>query len=63
MDDSHTSPQTGALFAVNMLVSIESGGTCNFEEFHHDLISAGFSEVTLIHRDEAMNSLIRATRA
>lgn len=53
---------TGALFAVNMLVGTEGGGTYTFDEFQEDLLRAGFMKVTLIHKDEAMNSLIRAEK-
>ena len=63
MDPSHTSPASGALFAVNMLVATEAGGTYTFDEYHDDLREAGFDEVTLVHRDEFMNSLIRAGKA
>jgi len=63
MDESRTKPVAGALFAVNMLVGTESGGTYTFDEFHEDLSDAGFSETTLIHHDENMSSLIRATKA
>lgn len=62
MDPSHTSPQGGALFAVNMLVATEAGGTYTFDEYRHDLCEAGFGEVILVHRDEFMNSLIRAEK-
>jgi hypothetical protein len=60
MDDSHTSPQAGVLFAINMLVSTEGGGTYTFDEFNHDLISVGLAEVAFIHRNQAANSLICA---
>ncbi len=60
MDPSHTSPAGGALFAVNMLVATEAGGTDTFDEYREDLCAAGFGEVELVHRDEFMNSLIRA---
>jgi len=63
MDPSHTSPAGGALFAVNMLVGTEAGGTYTFDEYRDDLREAGFDEVTLVHRDEFMNSLIRAKKA
>ena len=63
MNSSHTSPTMGALFAVNMLVATEGGGTYSFEEYRHDLCSAGFNEVELIRQDEFMNSLIRAKKA
>ena len=63
MDSSRTSPASGALFAVNMLVSTEAGGTYTFDEYREDLCAAGFGEVALVHRDEFMNSLIRAKKA
>jgi len=63
MEPSHTSPAAGALFAVNMLVATEAGGTYTFDEYREDLCAAGFGKVTLVHRDEFMNSLIRAGKA
>ncbi|MCJ7778953.1 MAG: acetylserotonin O-methyltransferase [Sedimentisphaerales bacterium] len=63
MYKSRTYPVTGALFAINMLVGTEEGGTYTFEEFREDLSKAGFAKVTLIHRDEAMNSLIHAEKS
>jgi len=73
MDPSHTSPVGGALFAVNMLVGTEGGGTYTFDEYHQDLCEAGFGKVILVHRDElmnpahqrrvGMNSLIRAEKS
>jgi precorrin-6B methylase 2 len=63
MDSSHTSPVAGALFAINMLVGTEGGGTYTFDEYTEDLCAAGFTEVTLIHREETMSSLIRARKA
>jgi len=63
MDLTRTSPAGGALFAVNMLVGTEAGGTYTFDEYREDLREAGFGEVTLVHRDEFMNSLIRAGKA
>jgi len=63
MEPCHTSPAGGALFAVNMLVATEAGGTYTFDEYREDLCAAGFVEIELIHRDEFMNSLIRAGKA
>ncbi|HUT45537.1 MAG TPA: methyltransferase [Sedimentisphaerales bacterium] len=63
MEPSRTSPAGGALFAVNMLVATEAGGTYTFDEYREDLCAAGFGEVTLVHRDEFMNSLIQAGKA
>jgi len=62
MDPSHTSPPGGALFAINMLVGTEAGGTYSFDEYKEDLNAAGFDDVTLIHQDEFMSSLIRAEK-
>ena len=62
MDSSRTSPPAGALFAINMLVATEAGGTYTFDEYREDLIEAGFDEVTLVHQDQFMSSLIRARK-
>ncbi len=62
MDSSHISPPGGALFAVNMLVATEGGNTYTFDEYREDLREAGFDDVTLVHRDEFMNSLILARK-
>lgn len=62
MDASRIEPPAGALFAVNMLTATEGGGTFTFDEFREDLTSAGFSDIQWIHRDEGMNSLIRARK-
>ena len=63
METSRTSPVSGALFAVNMLVATEGGGTYTFDEYSEDLCAAGFTGVELVHRDELMSSLIRAAKA
>jgi len=62
MDRSRTSPPAGALFAINMLVATEGGGTYTFDEYREYLIEAGFDEVTLVHQDEFMSSLIQARK-
>jgi precorrin-6B methylase 2 len=63
MEPSHTAPAAGALFAVNMLVATPAGGTYSLDEYTEDLAATGFADVTLVHRDEAMNSLIRARKS
>jgi hypothetical protein len=63
MDPSRTSPQGGALFAVNMLVATEGGDTFTFDEYRMDLSQAGFKDITLVRQDEYMNSLISAVKA
>jgi hypothetical protein len=62
MDSTRTSPVAGALFAVNMLVGTEGGGTFTFEELKEDLETAGFCGVTIVRADEAMNSILTAKK-
>jgi hypothetical protein len=60
MEHTRTSPAAGALFAVNMLVATEGGGTFTFEELKEDLSSAGFTKAAVQRRDEGMNSIVVA---
>ncbi len=60
MEPSRIEPVAGALFAVNMLVATEGGGTFTFEEFRQDLEAAGFGEVAVAHREPTMNSIVTA---
>lgn len=62
MNEDRVTPVAGALFAVNMLVGTEGGGTFTFEELRGDLQSAGFREVRIARREEGMNSIVLATR-
>ena len=62
MEDSHIAPQYGALFAINMLVATEGGGTFTLREMQEDLNAAGFEDVAVLRHDEAMNSVIRAVK-
>ncbi len=62
MQEDRLSPAEGALFAVNMLVSTEGGGTFTFAELREDLEAAGFVEVVLRRPDEGMNSIVQAVR-
>jgi precorrin-6B methylase 2 len=62
MDDSRTSPPSGALFAVNMLVATEGGGTFTYDEVREDLESVGFVDVTVLRRDEGMHSVFSAMK-
>jgi len=63
MEEDRTRPVAGALFAVNMLVATEGGGTFTFAELREDLRAAGFGEVALAHQDEAMNSIVVARKS
>ena len=62
MDPSRIRPPDGALFAINMLVNTESGGTFSFEQFAEDLRAAGFVEPELRVQSEDMNSVVVARR-
>jgi hypothetical protein len=63
MEPCRTRPPEGALFAINMLVNTESGGTFTFEEYVEDLRAAGFSDPQLAVKHEAMNSVVVASKA
>jgi len=62
MEPSRTQPVAGALFAVNMLVNTDSGGTYTFDELAEDLRAAGFADPQLRIKHEAMNSVVVARR-
>ena len=63
MDETRTHPPAGALFAVNMLVSTQGGGTFTFAELREDLQAAGFCAASVLYRDEAMSSIVVAGKA
>lgn len=62
MDPTHTRPVTGAMFAINMLVATEGGGTYSLDEMSADLSDAGFAAVELVRHGKGMDSLVRATK-
>jgi predicted O-methyltransferase YrrM len=62
MEESRTAPVMGALFAVNMLVGTERGGTFTFSEMAEDLEFAGFSERKYLHRGQVMDTVISAVK-
>ena len=62
MEESRIEPVAGALFAVNMLVATEGGGTFTFEELRKDLETASFVEAAVLRRDEGMNSIAVARK-
>ena len=62
MEEDRTQPVAGALFAVNMLVATEGGGTFTFGELREDLMSAGFAGVAQARQDEAMNAVVVASK-
>ncbi len=58
MSPDHTRPTRGAIFAVNMLVGTQGGGTYSFEEIRSGLDAAGFTAVRLLRNDERMTGLV-----
>lgn len=62
MDANHTSPRFGALFAVNMIVNTDSGGTFSCEELAEDLQEAGFVDPQLAVKAEDMSSIVTARK-
>jgi len=62
MEASRTRPVAGALFAVNMLVNTDSGGTYTFDELAEDLWAAGFADPELRLKGQAMDSVVLATK-
>jgi predicted O-methyltransferase YrrM len=62
MEPTHTRPVTGALFAINMLVATEGGGTFSLDEISEDLSAAGFTDITLVRHGKRMDSLVRAVK-
>ena len=62
MKETRTQPVAGALFAVNMLVATEDGGTFTFGELRKDLATAGFTKATVLRQDEGMNSIVAAEK-
>jgi hypothetical protein len=62
MHPAHTHPVAGALFAVNMLVATEGGGTYTFEELREDLGAAGFVGPAVVRKDDGMNSVLVAEK-
>lgn len=62
MDDSHTQPVAGALFAINMLVATPGGGTYSLEEYTADLQAAGFVDVRQLRHSDWMDAFLSARR-
>jgi SAM-dependent methyltransferase len=62
MQADHTRPVFGALFAINMLVNTESGGTFTFAEIADDLKQAGFVAPRMAIQADDMTSVVEATK-
>jgi hypothetical protein len=62
MEEDRINPIAGALFAVNMLVHTNSGGTFTFNEIREDLLAAGFEKPTYKVRSNEMNGIVCAVK-
>jgi predicted O-methyltransferase YrrM len=62
MKPDRVQPADGALFAINMLVNTETGGTFTFEEFAEDLGAAGFAGPEAVLWDDTMLSVVAARK-
>jgi SAM-dependent methyltransferase len=62
MEHCRTQPSGGAMFAVNMLVGTEGGGTFTYDEMHADLEATGYAGIELVRQDPYMNSIVAATK-
>jgi predicted O-methyltransferase YrrM len=62
MSPDKTSPTSGAMFAINMLVSTPGGGTYSFEEIRSTLEEAGFERVRLVRGNAEMECIVEAFR-
>ncbi len=60
LSPDRTTPRSGALFAVNMLVGTEGGNSYTEAEIRDELTGAGFVRVRLIHPDGQMDGLVEA---
>ncbi len=60
MAPDRTSPEDGAIFAVNMLLATPGGGTYTYDEIRQALNQAGFVRVQLIQAGEHMDALVEA---
>lgn len=58
MEPDRTVPKDGAIFAVNMLVNTEGGGTYTFDEIKNWLIDAGFVNIRLLQAGKHMDALV-----
>ena len=60
MNAQRTEPESGAVFAVNMLVATTGGNCYTFEEIEETLTAAGFEAVCQIQSGDRMNGLVEA---
>lgn len=62
MDETRTTPASGALFALNMLVNTPEGDTYTFHEVKTTLEKAGFGQVKTVRSGDRMDCLVEARK-
>ncbi len=62
MEEDRTTPVSGTLFAINMLVNTRGGNTYTFKEIKKELRIAGFKDVRLVRTGDRMDGLVEAVR-
>lgn len=62
MDEDRTRPRSGAIFAINMLVGTQGGGTYTYREIEKGLSDAGFTGVRLLRGGEQMDAIVEARK-
>lgn len=62
MSPDRTYPPQGALFAINMLVNTEGGGTYTFDEIKEGLEKAGFVDVRMVRKGPKMDCLMEGRK-
>jgi SAM-dependent methyltransferase len=60
MEPDRAHPRDGAIFAINMLVGTDGGGTYTYEEIESGLKKAGFIKVRLLRQGEHMDAVVEA---
>jgi predicted O-methyltransferase YrrM len=62
MNEDHTAPRAGALFAINMLSATSRGRTYSYREITGALAEANFTGVRLLQGGESMDALVEARK-
>ncbi len=62
MDSSRTTPTSGALFAINMLVNTPTGDTYTFDELSTSLRDAEFVNIELLRGGGGQDDLVKAEK-
>jgi len=62
MSSDRTDPRDGAIFAINMLVGTEGGGTYTLAEIESGLTAAGFERVRLLQGGPGMMGIVEVHR-